>query len=235
VKAAELLNDITRRNVGKYKVRCLHEGRSIAQANIDLLKIKETYFALKDFYAHHPLVRTIWGRRIVAREYRVYRRLEGIPGVPRVYKKLDNYAFIMEYVPGTRIPHRKDNDLTPAFFERLKRLVSLMHKRGITHGDLRRKNILVTPDRRPYIIDLAGSFCLKGKGNIITRAVFRRLKKIDNITVLKIQNHLLPGTLNPEETKRLASVPWYLRLGRFLKKKVYRPFKHATHKRKRRK
>ena len=234
MKAADTLKGITRESISRYVVRRLHDGRSIAQANIELLEINDKFFVLKDFHDHHPLVRSVWGRRIVAREYRVYRRLSGMEGIPRVLGRLDEYAFIMEYIEGNRIPHRRDNDLFPAFFNRLKNLVKCMHERGITHGDLRRKNVLVTPDKRPFLIDFAGAFCLKGKGNCLTRAIFRRLKKVDDLTVLKIQDHLLPGTLTPEENRELKRVPWYLRLGRFLKKRVYRPFKHVLWKKRRR-
>ncbi len=230
--SANILRAITRKDLKRCYVRRLHEARSVAQANIELIEIGGHCFVLKDFYAHHPLVRAIWGRRIIAHEWRIYKRLAGIEGIPRIYKRLNDYAFIMEYVAGGRIPHRRDNDLTPKFFERLKRLVAEMHTRGITHGDLRRKNILVKPDEHPFLIDFASAFALKGHGNFITRALFRRLKKIDELTVLKLQAHLLPGTLTVDEERRLAHTPWYLSLGRFLKKKIYRPFKHATRKRK---
>jgi tRNA A-37 threonylcarbamoyl transferase component Bud32 len=233
-EATNNLEAITRENVGQYIVRRLHEGRSIAQANIELIELSGKKYILKDFSAKGHFVRNIWGRRIIAREARVYRRLQGIPGIPKVLKKLGDFAFIMELVEGDRIPHRRDSDLTPDFFKKLKKLISGMHKRGITHGDLRRKNILVGPGKQPWLIDFAGSFCLKKGGNVLTRAIFRRLKKVDEITVIKIQNHLLPGTLLPEEEERLSNVPWYLKLGWFFKKKIYRPFKHATRKNRKR-
>ena len=231
MNAAALLNGITRENVSRYVVQRLHEGRSIAQANIDLLEIGGHRFVLKDFRGHNILVRNLWGRRIIARETRLYRHLKGIEGIPRVLKQLDPFAFIMEYGEGSCIRHRRENGLTAEFFDRLKSVVAAMHERGVTHGDLRRKNIIVTPEKHPLLIDFAGAFCLKGRGNFLTRAIFDRLKNVDNLTVLKLQNMMLPGTLTPEEARRLASVPWFLRLGRFLKKKIYRPFKHATRKR----
>ena len=219
---------VTRDNVNRYKVRLLHKGRSLAQADIYLLEIEGEPCVLKDFHDQSYLVRKLWGARIIAREKRVYRRLEGVRGIPRVLRMLDQYAFIMEYVKGERIPHRKDCYLGREFFDRLKKLIGEMHGRGITHGDIRRKNILVTPDHQPWLIDFAGAFCLRGKENPLRMAIFRRLKKVDDLTVLKIQSKLLPGTLTENEERLLSSVPWYLKLGRFFKKKIYRPFKHIT-------
>lgn len=225
-----LLKGITRQNVASHRLRRLHTGKSAAQAHVDLLEIRGVRFVLKDFYHHHPLVRFLWGRHIIAREWRNYKRLEGIPGIARALCRLDEVSFIMEYIEGRRLPHRHEAKPVLAVFERLKQLTRAMHERGMTHGDLRRKNILVTAEGQPYLIDFAGAFSLKGRGNFFTRALFSRLKKVDDITVLKLQHHYLPGTLTPEESRFLANVPWYLKLGRFLKKKVYRPFKHATQK-----
>ncbi|HPB30319.1 MAG TPA: RIO1 family regulatory kinase/ATPase [Candidatus Sumerlaeota bacterium] len=236
-EAEESLKSMTRAEVEGCIVKCLHEGRSMAQANIELLEIGGRRYILKDFHRRGRLIRFLWGRRIIAREARVYRRLNGIEGIPRVLRVLDRDGFIMEYVPGTRIPHRRDSALTPVFFERLKAVMGRMHERGITHGDIRRKNILVTEDGRPFVIDFAGAFCVKPESvtsriwsapfRSLQKAVFRRLKKVDEITVLGIQHHLLPDSLSPEEQRRLQNVPWYLRFGRLLKKKVYRPIKHA--------
>ena len=225
-----LLEGVTRGNVAGYKLLRLHTGKNAAQAHIDLLEIRGARFVLKDFYHHHPLVRSLWGRYIIAREWRMYKFLEGIPGIPRALCRIDDFSFILEYIEGGRLPHRWEAKPDLAVFERLKQLMQAMHKRGITHGDLRRKNILVTGEGQPYLIDFAGAFSLKGCGNFLTRALFRRLKKVDDITVLKLQNYYLPWSLNPEESQLLANPPWYLRLGRFLRKKVYRPFQHAMRK-----
>lgn len=224
------LKELSRKTVSDYVVRHLHKASSIAQANIDLLEIEGKRFVLKHFFKRPFFVRFLWGSLIIDREWRNYKILQGIKGIPGIYRRLDPYSMIMEYVEGQRLPHLKDSRLTPAFFEKLKALVKQIHNRGVTHGDLRRKNILVTLEDCPYLIDFAGSFRMKGKGNFITRSLFRRLKRVDNITVLKLQNYYLPGTLTSKQAARLENVPWDLRLGWFLKKKVYRPFKHATRK-----
>lgn len=230
-----VLQKLNRDNIDEYIVSRLHVGRSVAQANIDLIEVEGRRYVIKDFGGHHPFIQKLWGERIIAREWRVYKRLEGIDGVPRVLLKLDASAFIMEQVNGDRIPHRKESNLTPEFFKRLKRLVGEMHKRGITHGDLRRKNILVGPDSKPHLIDFAGAYCMKMSGFPgIRAAIFRRLKKVDELTILRIQSYMMPDSLTEKELRRLENIPWYLRLGRFFKKKIYRPFKHMMRGKKRR-
>jgi serine/threonine protein kinase len=228
VSDIDLFKDIRPETVSDQVVRHLHKSQNISQANIDIIEVKGKPFVLKHFFEHPFLVRIFWGRYIIGRERRNYRILQGIKGIPKIHFRPDPYSIIMEYVDGKRLPHLREYRLSPLFFERLRILVKDIHNRGITHGDLRRKNILVAGEESPFLIDFAGAFRLKGKGNFITRAMFRRLKNVDDITVLKLQNYYLPGTLTAAETARLKNVPWYLRLGRFFKKKVYRPFKHTT-------
>jgi serine/threonine protein kinase len=222
------LKDLRPEKVSDYVVRHLHKAQSIAQANIDLIEVQGKIFVLKHFTRHPFLVRILWGRFIIGREWPNYKILQGINGIPGICHRLDPYSIIVEYVESQRLPRLKESRLTPDFFERLKILVREIHDRGVTHGDLRRKNILVAPEDCPYLIDFAGAFSMKGNGNFITQALFRRLKNVDDFTVLKLQNYYLPGTLTDLETARLKHAPWDLRVGWFLKKKVYKPFKRAT-------
>lgn len=223
-----LLKDIRPETLSDHVLQRLHKSQNISQANIDIIEVKGKPFVLKHFFDHPLLVRNIWGRFVIGREWRNYRILQGIKGIPKIHLQREPYSIIMEYVDGKRLPHLNEFRLSPRFFERLRILIKEIHNRGTTHGDLRRKNILVVREEFPFLIDFAGAFHLKGKGNFITRAIFRRLKNVDNITVLKLQNYYFPGTLTAAETAQLQSMPWYLRLGRFLKRKVYRPFKHTT-------
>jgi len=227
----DILNGFTRETLSSHIVRRLHEGHSVAQADIDLLEVGGERFVLKDFHARPFMVRRFWGRKVISREMRFYKRLKGIEGIPRVLKRLDDEAFIMDYVEGMPLSLIEKGALPQSFFTQLRRLVTEMHGRGVTHGDLRQKNILVSVEGAPFLIDFAGAFCLKGRGNFLTRFLFRRLRNVDELTLLKQQDKLLPETLTPEEAKRLENVPWYLRLGRFLKKRIYKPFKRATRKR----
>lgn len=215
----------TRENVGRYIEAELHRGRSSAQPSIYLLRSNDEEYVLKDAMRCPPLIRWTFGRWVIQHEYRVYRRLRGIRGIPRVYGLLDDYALIMERLEARELPHLKENFLTPEFFARLKNLLSELHARGIAHGDLRRKNVLVNRDLEPCIIDFATAFSLKGSAWWGARLLFRHYCKVDDITVLKMQKHYFRESLTREEEQRLAATPFYLRTGRFLKKKVYRPLK----------
>lgn len=244
------LSNLNRDNIDRHVTLCLHKGRSVAQADIFLLEIEGKEYVLKDIINRPRLIKETFGKRLIEREWRVYKQLQGITGIPKIYKKIDPSAFVMEYIPGMRISRRRHSGMEPEFFVKLKNIVREMHERGVTHGDIRRKNIMITPDNEPYIIDFAGAFRVKERFSpearknapffkrplyavlyYFQKMFFKRLVKVDNVTILKMHHYLNPDSLSEKERHKLENIPWYLKVGRFLKKKVYRKIKHATWKR----
>ena len=102
-----------------------------------------------------------WGLRkklslaSIRREADVYRRLKGIPGIPRCYGCLDDRYLVLEHIQGDTLD-ALDVGLTKreTFYARLLETLRLMHDAGVAHGDLKRKrNILVGPGEQPFVID----------------------------------------------------------------------------------
>lgn len=178
-------------------------------------------YVLKDFSGKPAWTRLLWCRGSVRRETRAYERLHDIAGIPRLIGKLSPDAFIMEFLEGTPLPRRKFRDvLGMGYFVRLNAMLDEMHERGIAHGDLRRKNILVGPEGQPCVIDFETSFS-RGRGPL--RQLFELVARIDKLTVLKIKSRYFPDRLTPEERQQLGDAPWHLRTGRFLRKRIYGP------------
>jgi len=107
------------------------------------------------------LVKAVYGnfltmylrRKMLLREYRAYRRLEGIAGIPRCYGLFDGRYLALEYIdaPTYRLSPPVQRE---SFFRRLLEIIRAMHDRGVAHGDLMRKsNILVKDGEYPYVID----------------------------------------------------------------------------------
>ncbi len=102
-----------------------------------------------------------WGLRktlsqaAILREAAVYRRLQGIAGIPRCFGCLDDRVLVLEHVPGDTL-HAREDSLTDreTFYARLLATLRRMHDAGVAHGDLKRKrNILVGPGEQPFVID----------------------------------------------------------------------------------
>jgi len=86
-------------------------------------------------------------------EYRVYTRLGGVLGVPRCYGFLDGRYLVLEWVDG--VPIRRTQITHPdMFFSTLLDVIKALHKAGVAHGDLKKKdNLLVIDGKAPCVID----------------------------------------------------------------------------------
>lgn len=205
-------------------LKCLHRGRSIAQADLYETQWQGRRAVLKDFSARPWWVRRWWGRAIAAREVRALNALDGIAGVPQLYCVVSPCAFLMERLQADRLPRRRDGKPQPEFWGRLRALVDAMHARGAAHGDLRLKNVLIGPDGQPYLIDFATAILIRKSGLTasISRFLFDRCVRIDRIKLARMRAYYDRESLTAEERLWLSGEPWYLKIGRLLKRRVYR-------------
>jgi serine/threonine protein kinase len=113
---------------------------------------------VKDFAPRSLWVRRGFGRWLIDREARIYRRLAGLPCVPRLLRRLDRDAIVIEYRPGVLLSRSLAGSLPTAFLSELDDTISAMHQRGVVHLDLRhRSNILAGADGHPVVIDFASA------------------------------------------------------------------------------
>lgn len=176
-------------------------------------------YVLKDFSGRSLAARLLWCRFAVRRETSAYQRLNSVAGIPRLASTASEDAVLMEWLDAQPLPRRKQKDLLGnRFFEKLNTLVEQMHKAGVAHGDLRRKNILVSPDGDPCIIDFETAVI---RGGTIQRRIFDAICRVDRITVLKIKAKYYPEDVTPEEKVTLEDTPWHLKIGRFFRQRVY--------------
>lgn len=158
---------------------------------------------LKDFADKSWLSRLL-GRRQIGREIRALTRLQGIPGIPACYGEAGPCGVLMERVEGERITRwcrLKPGERT-VMFGRLDRLVDLIHRRGVAHIDLRKRdNILIGEDGSPRIIDFNASFCF-APGGLGVRLFFPVLRRVDTAAVLKWKSRLAPHLLTSTEARR---------------------------------
>jgi predicted Ser/Thr protein kinase len=102
-------------------------------------------------------------RTMLRNEYRIYSRLPQVPGVPRCYGLLDGRYLVLEFIDGVPIRTARITD-RGMFFEMLLNLIKKLHKAGVAHTDLKKKdNLLVVEGRKPYVIDF-GVAIMKSPG-----------------------------------------------------------------------
>lgn len=211
----------TRKDLSAWEQTPLKYARSWFTPDVILLCSGQKRLVLKDVRNRPLLFRLLWCRAAIAREVAAMRRLDPVPAVPKLITHLDADGFVMEWLDARPLPARcLAHELGTAFFQELDQAVREMHAHGVAHGDLRRRNILMTPDRRPRIIDFETAV-LDGTGKLRHKA-FTFASRVDHLTTLKIFGRYFPTDLDDSERQRLADAPFLLKAGRFLRKRVYR-------------
>ncbi len=152
---------------------------------------------VKDAGRRHLLFRWTIGLWLIRNEWKIYRRLDGIEGIPRVIERIDRFAFVTEYVPGS--PLGRGGNLPASFFEQLGKVLKEVHSRGVVHLDLRHKgNILLSEDGKPFIIDFNSSLAF-GERGLLRRLLFPVLRWVDYGGLLKLKERVSPSLMTSEE------------------------------------
>lgn len=205
----------------------LKPGRDSTQPDIWRIPSPHGDVVWKTFQARGSLSRTTIGAWLTRREARALQRLDGIPGIPRFLRCPEPWTVEMTLLPCEPVPE-KPGSLGREYFDQLAAMLDTMHSRAMNHGDLRRKNLLRHPQTgEPALVDFTQSLVFSSATSLLARLLLPRAQRVDRLTLLKIRKWYLGDEhLSSEEHAELASLPLLLRIGRFLKKRVYRPWKH---------
>jgi len=128
-------------------------------------------------------------QKTLQREFRVYRCLQGIAGIPQCFGMIDGRYLVLEYVHGTGyrdaiFPDREQ------WFAALFEILGAMHSRGVAHGDLKSKsNLLVTADGRPCVIDFGTAVIYRAGFHPLNHWLFRLAKRLDINAWVKHKYH----------------------------------------------
>ena len=134
----------------------------------------------------------------------MYRKLQGLAGIPKYYGRVDRYAFAIEYIPGQTASQLKQGEIPAEFFRKLEGIIDAVHARGIVLCDMRnKKNVMITKTFDPYIIDLCTAFHSGSRWNFPRRFLFRLFYQDDLMGIAKLKSQLLPQLLSSDEVRRL--------------------------------
>lgn len=166
-----------------------------------LVEEKGMKVVVKDFSRNRFFYRNVFGRFLIWREEKAYRRLKNLEGVPKYYGTIEGLAIITEFIDGKHLKQvEKERKLSPSVFSRLERLIKDFHARGIAHCDLKRTpNILVTKQDRPYILDWAAAVSYRECRIFPFTRLYNRLVRDDEMAIIKIKLRYLPENVTPEQ------------------------------------
>ena len=143
-------------------------------------RLPESQFLIVKEVMGSPFIRKL-RRWMIRREYEVYRRLDGIPGIPRCFGLIKGDRLLLEFIEGQPL-RLSANELADRdeFFSALRDLILATHRAGVAHSDMKRKeNILVAGNGKPYLIDFGSAVVRKKGGGAWNRWLFSLACKID--------------------------------------------------------
>ncbi|HDR16301.1 MAG TPA: hypothetical protein ENN79_12610 [Desulfobacteraceae bacterium] len=161
---------------------------------------------VKDFSRLGFLYRNTAGRFLVWREAKAYRHLQGLDGIPELFRVIDGLALVIEEIPGRNLENAyKDFTLPISFFNELEKLVNRVHERRLAHCDLKKEaNVLLGADGRPYIIDWGAAIFEREFRFYPFNIIFQRFLKDDHMAVVKLKLAHIPEAVTSAEKARYA-------------------------------
>lgn len=183
-------------------------------AVVSVVVLGSDRWVVKDFGAKRWWVRHTVGRLLVHRELKALRRLEGLAGIPREPLRLGPLTLAYRFVAGETLSsvRRRKGKLEPEYFLALEGLVAQLHQRGFAHLDLRNgKNILLTAERRPHLLDFQSGLWI----GCLPKPFRRLFERIDYSGVYKWWMRLAPETVDGERCAVLQKIDRRRRLWPF--------------------
>ena len=100
-------------------------------------------------------------RWMLRREYDAYRRLTDFAGSPRCYGLIEGRYLVLEFVDGPSLRSGRIDDRR-TYFDTLLAHIKELHRRGVAHADLKRRdNLLVIDGRLPCLVDFGAAIVRK--------------------------------------------------------------------------
>ena len=210
---------------------CLQDGQPLEirgyQGNIHAARIGDNKILIKS--AAGRGVAAWLNKRMLRREYRIYRHLDGVAGVPHCFGFFLDRFLVLERVDADTMRDASIGD-RDGFLREMLNIIKAIHARGVAHGDLKRKdNVLVTPDSRPYLIDFGVSAVRKPGFHPLNRLWHGFCQQHDFNAWLKHKYGRGLANMSPEDA-RLYRPLWSERVTRTIKG----PWRKLTRRRRRR-
>jgi serine/threonine protein kinase len=197
------------------------KDKSILTPVIKLINYNGEQVIWKDYSNRPCWVKKGWGEILINNEFSILQRLKGVKGIPHPINKTSD-GLLVEYIKGKFLNKFQEGTIPYEIIQRLETLISQIHNRHVVHLDLaQRKNILITDDYTPYIIDFANALYLR-PNVLFSRELFNYLCLIDKGSLLKFKNRYFPDKMTPYD-KRFLKRFWAIRRWWFLSPKTFRP------------
>jgi hypothetical protein len=136
-------------------------------------------------YNNRPLLVYLLGRINLHWEELALKELKGIEGIPLYLGRPTKNSLRMTRVPGIPLDKLKRGELSEQCFHRLQGLIHDIHGRGVAHGDLHMRNILIHEDK-PSVIDFSTAY-VRDRLPVLDKEFFRLFVLLDLERLYKVE------------------------------------------------
>lgn len=197
----------------------LQDSRSSFKARVYVEHIDGACIVVKDYSHAHPLIRASVCKWLIAREVAALLRLDAHRGVPIYKGKHGKFAFAMQLIEGHTISKSVLRN-NPSLVEQLIRHIQEMHSCGVTHNDLRVRNVLIDQHHNLHVIDFAGAIIKSKHAYTLPSLLYYLTKFIECVKLVRIKQQIMPQELNTQEKSLVKFVLPLMQISRLWKKYV---------------
>lgn len=168
-------------------------GRNRSKADLLFYDLDGRPVAVKS-YARQPWwIRHTVGRFFIRRESAALAAAAGAPGVPELLGRIGPWALATEWLDARPVSSLPVDALDAALFSRAAERLGALHSRGVAHGDLHHRDLLVGPGGEVYFVDFATALVLGERPGRLRRALFERLCEADRVNLARIRARCTGG------------------------------------------
>jgi len=160
---------------------------------------------IKDISGMALPLRLIYGRPQLRREWRALEALAGLDCVPAPVARPNLDRIVMGRCDGVRLDTLEQGHWYEDEARQLEALLAEIGERGITHGDLHRKNILRSPEGRIFVIDWATAHVYGTRRSPFKNWTYGEFRALDRRAVAKVKFHIARGLLTTAERDLLIN------------------------------
>lgn len=165
-------------------------GRNKSKATVSFYSLDRLRVAIKSYAGSGFWLRNTLGRWLISREARALATAADVAGIPRLLGRVGSFALATEWIDAQPVAAHSGQPLDNAIFDAAAAILDALHNRGIAHGDLHHRDLLVGPTGRVFIVDLATAWILGPRPSRLRRALFERLAAADRVNLARIRARL---------------------------------------------
>jgi len=159
--------------------------------------------------------------RMLKHEYHIYQKLKHFMPAPTCYGFVAEQYLVLAYIDAPSLRQSPPED-EAYFYAQLFQHIKSLHKLGIAHMDLKKKdNLLVLDGREPILIDFGAAVENKNSWHLINHYWYRLAQRFDFNAWIKLKYKRQLDNISPAD-KPYYRKTWAERIAKKLKPFVHR-------------